>query len=611
MTEETLQRIKEKVKNLPEKPGVYYMKDKNGHIIYVGKAKILKNRVSQYFNSLSSHTPKVLRMVSQVYDFDYIITGSEMEALVLECSEIKHYKPYYNILLKDDKNYPYLKVDLESEYPEVTITRTRKNDKARYFGPYTGKASEIMNIIRHTFKLPSCSRKFPRDIGKERPCLNFSINNCIGLCTGNISKEEYRDIIKNVISFLEGNYDEVLNDIKEQMLIAADNELFEKAAKLRDRMFAVKRLSESQKVVAAPNVNRDVIGYAENEYLSMATLFVIRNGRIISKVNYPLDRADFENRGEGLAGFLKQIYSQRADIPKELLLPFESEDMDLLQDFLSDRAGKKINIKVPQRGELKKLVGMVSENAEEAVRLSLKKEEKAAKSIVDLQNALNLKAPPKRIEAIDISNIKGKENVAAIILFVNGEKDKSGYKRFKIKSFEGQDDYESMREVVWRRLKRYEEKYKGFEVLPDLFLVDGGKGQVSAVKSIFSEFNIDIPVFGMVKDEKHRTRGLVNEIGDVELKITSPAFSLISKIQEEVHRFAIGYHKKLRSKNTIKSELNNIPGLGKVRVKNLYKVFGSIDNIKNASFEELCKVPGMNKSAASEVLRYFGNADTI
>jgi len=285
--------------------------------------------------------------------------------------------------------------------------------------------------------------------------------------------------------------------------------------------------------------------------------------------------------------------------------------MDLLQDFLSDRAGKKINIKVPQRGELKKLVGMVSENAEEAVRLSLKKEEKAAKSIVDLQNALNLKAPPKRIEAIDISNIKGKENVAAIILFVNGEKDKSGYKRFKIKSFEGQDDYESMREVVWRRLKRYEEKYKGFEALPDLFLVDGGKGQVSAVKSIFSEFNIDIPVFGMVKDEKHRTRGLVNEIGDVELKITSPAFSLISKIQEEVHRFAIGYHKKLRSKNTINSELNNIPGLGKVRVKNLYKVFGSIDNIKNASFEELCKVPGMNKSAASEVLRYFGNADTI
>ncbi|MDP4152336.1 MAG: excinuclease ABC subunit UvrC [Bacillota bacterium] len=605
MDGETLLRIKEKVKNLPEKPGVYFMKDRGGKIIYVGKAKILKNRVSQYFNALESHTPKVKRMVADVFDFDYIITGSEMEALVLECSEIKHYKPHYNILLKDDKTYPYIKINMNDDYPMVEITRRRGNDKARYFGPYTGNAGEIISILRATFKLPSCKRKFPSDIGRGRPCLNFAIDNCIGLCSGQVSRDEYKATIESVISFLEGNYESAICEMERHMKEAAEKEQFEKAAKLRDRISAVRRLSGNQKVVAAPSVNRDVIGYADNEFCAVATLFVVRSGRIISKVNYSLLRADFDDKAAGLAGFLKQVYAMRADIPREVLLPFECEDMELIGQYLSDKTEAKVHIKVPQRGELRATVHMVSENAAETVRLALKREEKAAKSIVDLQNVLCLENIPSRIEAIDISNMGGGDNVGAIVLFSNGEKDKSGYRQFKIKSFEGQDDYESMREVVRRRIKRYQDGSRGFEMLPDLLLVDGGKGQVSAVKGVLSEYGIQLTVYGMVKDDKHKTRGITDEHGEAQLKMTSPAFTLVATIQEEVHRFAIGFQAKTHKKKVVKTELDNIKGLGPKRIKNLLIKFGSVQNIKEADIRQLADTPGMNKAAALSVKRYF------
>lgn len=604
MNRETLERIKAKVSLLPLKPGVYFMKDVSGKIIYVGKAKALKNRVSQYFMAIAQHPPKVQAMVAQVYDFDYITTGSEMEALVLECSEIKHHKPRYNILLKDDKAYPYVKIPA-GPFPRVTLTRKRESDGGKYFGPYTGNVKGLIAEVNKTFSLPTCTRAFPQEFGKARPCLNYFINTCSGLCRGEVTKEEYAATLTAVEAFLGGKYEDALKDLERQMEEASERLEFEKAAKLRDRLFAVRRLTENQKVLFAPDIHIDALGFYADGFSASVNLLVIRAGRLISKLAFEFADADFGDRAAGMASFLKQFYAARTDIPKQVLLPFECEDAELIADYLSEQAGKKVELKVPQRGQYRDIIRMANDNALETVRLHRRKDERRQKTLALLQEALGLENPPKRIEAIDISNTGGAENVAAIVSFVDGEKYKDGIRKYKIKSFAGQDDYESMREVIWRRMKRYQNGDSGFEELPDLLLVDGGLGQISAVNGVLKELDIRMPVFGMVKDDKHKTRGVLGENGEVSLKMGSPAFTLIASIQEEVHRQAVGFHKQ-RSSDRLKTGLEEVPGLGKIRIRNLMRTFKSMSKLKEATLDELLMVDGMNRTAAEQLLRFFG-----
>lgn len=615
--------LKEELKNLPDQPGVYLMHNSDGTVIYVGKAKILKNRVRQYFQNSANHTPKVRAMVSHVSFFEYIVTDSEVEALVLECNLIKKYRPKYNVLLKDDKQYPYLKVTLNHEYPKIFMTRVLKNDGAKYFGPYMG-ANTIKNnleIIQKIFKPPTCSRKFPQDINKGRPCLNYHIKNCFAPCMGNVSKEEYRQVFYEICAFLEGDHKKLLAQFEQEMKEAADNFEYEKAASIRDKIKSINALSQKQKIVNSDAMTDfDIIAMSSVDNKVFTEVFFVRMGKVLGRENYRIDQTEDIDFETVTGDFLKQFYVSKDYIPPVILTEYEAEDIDAISEWLSEKRGRKIDIMVPKRGEKKKLLQMVKKNAEVAAdnwRISKLKEAEKSAVLEDFAKLLGLSGIPKRIEAYDISNISGADNVASMIVFKDGKPAGKLYRKFKIKTVEGADDYSSMQEVLYRRfrhaLDEEEAVSKGtlsteeakFLPYPDVILIDGGKGHLNAALEIMEQMDIEIPAFGMVKDDRHRTRGLVSKDGEVGIFGLSGVFHFITRIQDEVHRVAISYHRSLHKKVSVTSELDNIEGIGKARKNSLLSHFKSISAIKKAACDELAAAKGMNKAAAEAVWNYF------
>ena len=617
--------IDEELKNLPNQPGVYIMHGKNDVIIYVGKAKILKNRVRQYFQNNSNHTPKVRAMVSNIEYFEYIVTDSEIEALALECTLIKKYRPKYNILLKDDKQYPYLKVTLNEDWPKIFKTRVLKNDGAKYYGPYMGvnTIKNTLDIIQKIFMPPSCNRKFPQDIGKGRPCLNYHINNCFAPCTGNITNNEYRKVYYDICAFLDGDHKELLKEFKIRMKKAAADMEFEKAAALRDKIKAINAIDEKQKVINSDKQNdKDVIAFSADEEKAFVEMFFIRAGKLSGRENFRIDGIDSLSHAEIITDFIKQFYQEASSLPDGIITQYPINDIDLISQWLSEIKGRKVLITYPQRGEKVRLVEMAAKNSEIALtnyNISKQRSEDKKNAAFNTAEYLGLKNPVKIIEAYDISNISGANNVASMVVFENGKPVRSRYRKFKIKSFDGADDYRAMQEVLYRRLDEAQneieqiksglisQKDAKFLPLPDCIFVDGGKGHVNAAKEILDATETDIPVFGMVKDDKHKTRGLVSLDGEIGINPTGAFFHMITHIQDEVHRTAITYHRNLRNK--IESELDNINGIGKARRNALFSEFKSIDGIKNATLDELMQVKGMNKKSAEAVYEYFKNKE--
>ncbi len=611
----------EELKNLPDQPGVYLMHNSDDEVIYVGKAKILKNRVRQYFRKNSNHTPKVRAMVANVAYFEYIVTDTETEALALECNLIKKYTPKYNILLKDDKHYPYLKVTINEPYPKILKVRKLQRDGAKYYGPYVDGTAlkNVIEIIRRLFKPPSCNRRFPEDIKKGRPCLNYHINTCFAPCTGKVSKDEYRQVFFDICRFLDGNHKELIRDLTEQMQTASKNLEYEKAAALRDKIRSINEIDEKQRVINTDKQNdKDVIAIAEDDKLTFCEILFVRMGKVTGHKSYKLDNTANSDSAEILNDFVKQFYAQSSDIPDEVLTKYEIADAKIIGEWLRERKGRKVSVISPKRGEKLSLVKMADKNALTSLEnykiKQLKEKEKSA-VLDELQSALNLSEYPKRIEAYDISNIQGSDNVGGMAVFENGKSAKRKCRIFKIKSFEGADDYAAMREVIYRRFRHAMEEEEQiangtlnvrdakFLPLPDLILLDGGRGHLNTVTELLDMMEIDIPMFGMVKDNKHRTRGLVSEDGMIELKQTSPAFKLVTHIQDEVHNTAINYHRKLHSKIT--SELDNIKGVGEKRRNALLTMFESIDKIKEATVDELENADGMDRKSAQNVYEYF------
>ncbi|MBO5364499.1 MAG: excinuclease ABC subunit UvrC [Clostridia bacterium] len=612
--------IKQKLKKLPLCPGVYLMKDKDGDIIYVGKSKLLKNRVSQYFMQSKNHSPKTLAMVSNVHDFDYMITDTEVEALVLECNLIKKYRPKYNILLKDDKQYPYIKLSMQEEFPRITMTRKVVKDGARYFGPYMSAlmVKDTLETLRQIFKTRSCAKKLPQDIGKGRPCLYYHINQCSGPCCGKISKEEYREVFDQITAVLEGKSSEIMKYLTVKMYEASDALEFERAKRLRDRIESLKILSEKQKIVSTSENNRDIFGIFQDERESCVQVFYMRDGKI-SGTEYFVFENDATTRQELLAGFLKQYYDSSTMIPKEVLISDEIEDMDGIQAWLTQKTGHKISMVCPKRGEKAKLIQMVNHNAEESLmKLRFQRERETLKQneiLLQLRQLLHLSKPPFRIECYDISNISGTQSVGACVVYQNAKESRKDYRRFRIKTVEGSNDYESMREVIYRRIERaYKEEEaiaKGelapedakFLPLPDLLLLDGGKGHVSAVKLLMETLGETVPVYGLVKDDKHRTRGITDENKEIPINVDDMLFHFLTCVQEEVHRFAISGFRKQHEENALHSELEEISGIGPEKRKILLQTFVTIERLKQADFDELRKVVG--KSAAENIRLYF------
>ncbi len=619
----TILSLEDKLKNLPEQPGVYIMRDEDNRIIYVGKAINLKNRVRQYFQNSKGHSPKVLAMVERIRDLEYIITDSELEALILECNLIKKHRPKYNILLKDDKHYPYIKITVNEDYPRIMTTRDIKKDGAKYFGPYTdvGAVNRTIEMIKKLFPIRTCNRNISKTAGKERPCLNFYINRCMGPCQGNVDIQAYKDMVKGIILVLDGKQDEILGELEVKMQQAAENLDFERAAELRDSIASVRKIAERQKIISSAMGDQDVIAMARNDGEVCIQIFFIRGGKLLGREHFLLDGGDTEDNGAVILSFVKQFYNGDTFVPKEIILQYEIEDGEIVESWLSEKRGSKVKLTVPQKGEKQKLVEMVAKNAEDAIQLLVEKykqdEEKTLGAARELADYIGLQEAPRRIEAFDISHLQGVENVGSMIVFENGKAKNRDYRRFKIKYVEGANDYESMKEVLERRfrhgLKEQEQlRQEGkdadtgkFAVFPDLILIDGGLGQVHAVLPVLKELNIKVPVCGMVKDDKHRTRGLIFEEQEIPIPINSHAFRLITNVQDEAHRFAITYHRSLRSKTTVKSQLDEVPGIGPARRQALLKKFGSLKNIKLASIEELSAVPGMNKKAAEMIFNYF------
>lgn len=614
--------LEEKLKNLPDKPGVYIMKNEDNHIIYVGKAINLKNRVRQYFQASRNQHPKVTAMVENIRDFEYIITGSELEALILECNLIKKHRPRYNVMLKDDKQYPYIKVTLNESFPRVLKVREIKKDRARYFGPYTdGKAvNQTIELIQRIFPIRSCSKNIEKIAGKVRPCLNAHINRCIAPCTGEVNKEEYAAIVKSVLLFLEGKQQDLLQDLQAKMEKYAETLNFEKAAELRDQIESVKKISEKQIIISSRLEDQDIIAYAEFEETICIQAFFVRAGKLVGRETFFLSDLGNSDGGEIISSFLKQFYNKALFIPKTILVSDESEENSIIEEWLSEKRGSKVSILAPQRGDRRKLVQMARSNAEENLRLEMEKSEKAKKTSVackELADYLSIDEDIYRIEAFDISNIQGVDNVASMIVFEGGKPAKNNYRRFKIKGFEGQDDYGSMREIIGRRFthgieerKKLEEEkvdysHGKFSEFPDLIMIDGGLGHVNAASGVLKELNLSIPICGMVKNDRHRTRGLIYEENEIEIPVRSEAFKLIAVMQDEAHRFAIEYHRSLRQKKVAKSVLDEIEGIGPGRKKTLFKHFKSIDEIKKASLEELTSVKGINKKTAENIYYFF------
>ncbi len=617
--------LEDKLKNLPEKPGVYIMRDQYIEIIYIGKAINLKNRVRQYFQNSKNQYPKVAAMVERITDLEYIITDSELEALILECNLIKKHRPKYNVMLKDDKQYPYIKITVKEDYPRLLIVREIKKDGAKYFGPYTDvtAVNRTIDLLKGLFPIRYCNKNISRAIGKERPCLNYHIKKCIGPCQGNVSKEQYRELIDSIIMMLEGKQEQVLKQLEEKMHQAAENLDFEKAAEIRDNMNSLIKIAEKQKVISSALIDQDIIAFALNESESCIQVFFVRGGKLIGREHFLIEDTKLSDSKEILSSFIKQYYGSDALIPREIILQEEIDEINIIERWLSDKKGGRVKLVVPRRGEKQKLIEMVGRNAEDTLRLLIEKQkndtEKTMGACRELKDILELNAVPERIEAFDISNIQGVLNVGSMIVFEQGKPNNRNYRRFKIKSVEGANDYESMREIIERRfahgLKEREEleaEEKDFELgrfslFPDVIMLDGGVGQVNAVLPVLRELNINIPVCGMVKDDKHRTRGLIYSGREIDLPKGSKVFRLISAIQEEAHRFAISYHKSLRSKTTVKSALDDIPGIGPARRKALLKSFGSLKNIKKASLEELEEVQGMNRKVAEVVYNFFNS----
>ncbi|MGM9590006.1 MAG: excinuclease ABC subunit UvrC [Faecousia sp.] len=599
----TFPELKEKALTLPYAPGVYIMRDKTDKVIYVGKAKKLKNRVSQYFQDTASHSPKTRIMVSHIHHFDVIVAASEFEALVLECSLIKRYLPKYNILLKDDKGYPYLRLDMRDIYPKITLVSKISDDGAEYFGPYgsRGVTHGVMEAIRLTLKLPGCSKQFPRDIGKERPCLNYHMNQCAGWCQTNQPCSAYRVAMEQARQLLQGNYKTVAEDIKAQMLEAAENLEFELAASLRDRLNAVENLGKKQLVTALSLADTDVIGYAETEAKACFAVLHFSGGNLLDKDYEIFPRPD--DKQEAVSSLMKQYYLSRGLAPKLVLLPFELEDGELFSRLMEEQFGRKSKLRIPQRGDNLRLVELACKNAaEEAERVTGKEERISA--VLTLLGKMLAMEPPLRIESFDISNISGTDIVASMVVFQDGKPKKSEYKRFKVEGLSNQDDYASMHQVVKRRFVHYKDGDKGFAEPPDLLLIDGGVAHACKAVEALTEMGLSFPVFGMVKDDRHRTRALVTPEGrEIRIDNNQAVFSLIGNIQEETHRFAITYHRQLRSKRLRYSTLDAIPGIGPKRKQELLKQFKSLTAIGQATLPELERI--LPKDAATAVYYHF------
>ena len=599
----TFEELKEKALTLPYAPGVYIMRDKTDKVIYVGKAKKLKNRVSQYFQDTASHTPKTRIMVSKIHHFDVIVAASEFEALVLECSLIKRYMPKYNILLKDDKGYPYLRLNMKEIYPQITLVSKLAEDGAEYYGPYGGRSvtHDVMEAIRLTLKLPGCSKQFPRDIGKERPCLNYHMNQCAGWCQESKTCTEYRERMFQARELLRGNYKTVADQIKQQMLEAADNLEFELAASLRDRLQAVENLGQKQLVTAGTLADTDVIGYGETEAKACFAVLHFSGGNLLDKEYEILARPD--DKVEAVSSLLKQFYLSRGLAPRRVLLPFEIEDGELFSQLLEQQYGRKPKLHVPQRGDNVRLVELACKNAFEEAQRATGKEERINATLTLLGKMLAIETP-RRMESFDISNISGTDIVASMVVFVDGKPKKSDYKRFKLDGLSNQDDYASMHQILKRRFAHYKAGDKGFEEAPDLLLIDGGVNHARVAVTALQELELSFPVFGMVKDDRHRTRALVTPEGqEIRIDNNQAIFSLIGNIQEETHRFAITYHRTLRSKRLRYSELDAIPGIGPKRKQELLRQFKSLTAIGNATLPELERL--LPKDAAAAVYHHF------
>lgn len=601
--------IQEHLKTLPASPGVYIMKDKFGNVIYVGKAVSLKNRVRQYFQSSKNHSDKVRSMVKNIFSFEYIITDSELEALILECNLIKKYKPKYNILLRDDKTYPYIKVTVNEDYPRVLKVRRILKDKAKYFGPYSNVSAvnDTIDIIRNIYPIRTCNIDMDKAIKSGmRPCLNYHIKKCIGPCTGMVSKKEYMDMIDEILLFLSGKEDKLVGVLEEKMKAASMVLDFEEAASYRDKISSLKDVMEKQKISNVQNdSDQDVIAMANFDQEACVQVFFIRNGKVSGRENFMLEGVKDSDRSTILGSFIKQFYMSQEYIPRELIVEEEFLDMEIMEEILSSKRGTAVSIRVPKRGDKRALVLMVRKNADEYLLkfddLKKKKYEKSIGSLEELGKLLDLDAKNlNRIEAYDISNIQGVDSIGTMVVYTKGIKDKKEYRRFKIKTVEGPDDYASMAEVLDRRLKHGN--------LPDLILLDGGKGQVSAVKKVLEENGEDIPLWGMYKDDRHRTKGLLNGEKTIELDRTTSLYRFVAGIQEEVHNYSISYHRSLRDKKMTKSILDDIPGIGPKRKKALMDKFKDVDKLKEASKDDLVAIDGITDKLADEVLRHINRA---
>ncbi len=602
--------LRKKAMALPLLPGVYIMHSADGEIIYIGKAKALRNRVSQYFGSQNNHAEKVRRMVDNVDHFEYIITDSEFEALILECSLIKQHTPKYNILLKDDKGYSYIKVSGD-KWRKISYVLQKNDDGAEYIGPYKSSyyVKSAVEEANKIFMLPTCNRKFPQDFGKGRPCLNYHIKQCTAPCAGKVKFADYNESVEQALSFLRGGSSNSVKDLTKKMEEAAENLEFERAARIRDKISAIKKMGDKQKVVANKVLDEDVIASFSDGHKTCFQVFRFEGGRLFDRESFVFDSGDSEGETEE---FILRYYTIRGDVPKNIAIDKEFDGLTAMQDWLSEKRGSKVYITVPQRGEQAQLMAMCRSNAAEELAQRKGATVKEYSVLEELKELLGLEKIPSYIESYDISNLAGTENVAGMIVYKDGKPYKCAYKKFKIKGFDGQDDYASMAEVIGRRFNEYlkaEKADDGFGKLPDLILLDGGKGQVAVAKQVLREMNIDVPLFGLVKDDKHRTRAVTGDGGEISVNSRRALFTFLSKMQDEVHRFAIGYHHERRSKNTFKSSLTEIEGIGEKRARAMLKYFRTIDNISKADLEELEGCPQMTKNAAVAVYRYFHSAE--
>ena len=608
--------IQEELKKLPGKPGVYLMHGEKDEIIYVGKAISLKNRVRQYFQSSRNKGPKIEQMVTHITRFEYIITDSELEALVLECNLIKEHRPKYNTMLMDDKSYPFIKVTVQEPFPRIMMARQMKKDKAKYFGPYTsvGAVRDTIELIRKLYKIRSCNRRLPRDIGLERPCLNYHIHQCDAPCQGYVDQQEYRESIDQVLQFLNGNYDLILGDLQRKMEEASEAMEYERAIEYRDLLQSVQKIAQKQKITDTAGDDRDIVAMAKDLEDAVVQIFFVRNGRLIGRDHFFLRLTGEETKSEILSSFIKQFYAGTPYLPAELMLQEEPGDMELLEEWLTEKRGHKVHIRVPKKGSKEKLVELAQRNA--ALILTkdkerLKREEgRTIGAVKEIENLLGMKGIV-RMEAYDISNISGYASVGSMVVYEKGRPKRSDYRKFRIKSVQGPDDYASMEEVLTRRFehgRREQEEgsmENSFTVFPDLILMDGGRGQVNIALEVLDKLRIHIPVCGMVKDDNHRTRGLYYNNVEIPIDRNSEGFKLITRIQDEAHRFAIEYHRKLRGQGQVHSVLDDIPGIGPARRKDLMRRFPGLEAIRNADVETLKELPSMNEAAAESVYDFF------